>query len=207
MNINGNKTFHSAPQCSHCKRCTSYGNSVRLFVLPSVCLSVCHTSLCTVYTTQHGTILLIFLSYPPDNHHCSDHVYILDWRGGGNQSSNLYWEQCLNKNEANTVWEADRQAAVLWVGSARRDCRSRATWRWWTPECSSCTWQCLQTSSQPSPDSASVNTPRFSTSTFTRCMHCAARSLPITNHFGGPRTAIGRVCVCVCVCRIAVCRW
>jgi len=31
--------FYSAPQCSHCKRCTSYGNSVR----PSVCLSVCHT--------------------------------------------------------------------------------------------------------------------------------------------------------------------
>jgi len=27
--------FYSAPQCSHCKRCTSYGNSVR----PSVCLS------------------------------------------------------------------------------------------------------------------------------------------------------------------------
>jgi len=29
--------FYSAPQCSHCKRCTSYGNCVR----PSVCLSVC----------------------------------------------------------------------------------------------------------------------------------------------------------------------
>jgi len=28
--------FYSAPQCSHCKRCISYGNSVR----PSVCLSV-----------------------------------------------------------------------------------------------------------------------------------------------------------------------
>ena len=25
-------TFYSAPQCSHCKRCTSYGNSVRLSV-------------------------------------------------------------------------------------------------------------------------------------------------------------------------------
>jgi len=35
--------FYSAPQCSHCKRCTSYGNSVRLSVRPSVCLSVCHT--------------------------------------------------------------------------------------------------------------------------------------------------------------------
>jgi len=29
-------SFHSAPQCSHCKHCTSYGNSV--------CLSVCHTA-------------------------------------------------------------------------------------------------------------------------------------------------------------------
>jgi len=27
--------FYSAPLCSHCKRCTSYGNSV--------CPSVCHT--------------------------------------------------------------------------------------------------------------------------------------------------------------------
>ena len=30
--------FYSAPQCSHCKRCTSYSNSVCL----PVCLSVCH---------------------------------------------------------------------------------------------------------------------------------------------------------------------
>ena len=29
--------FYSAPQCSHCKRCTSYGNSVCLSVRPSVC--------------------------------------------------------------------------------------------------------------------------------------------------------------------------
>ena len=40
--------FCSAPQCSHCKRCTSYSNSVRpsvrLSVFPSVCLSVCHTT-------------------------------------------------------------------------------------------------------------------------------------------------------------------
>ena len=28
-------TFYSAPQCSHCKRCTSYGISVRLSVRPS----------------------------------------------------------------------------------------------------------------------------------------------------------------------------
>ena len=37
--------FYSSPQCSHCKRCTSYGNSVCLFVCPSVRLSVCHTPL------------------------------------------------------------------------------------------------------------------------------------------------------------------
>jgi len=29
--------FYSAPQCSHCKRCTSYSNSVCLSVCPSVC--------------------------------------------------------------------------------------------------------------------------------------------------------------------------
>jgi len=29
LNLNG-ICFYSAPQCSHCKRCTSYGNSVRL---------------------------------------------------------------------------------------------------------------------------------------------------------------------------------
>jgi len=33
--------FYSAPQCSHCKRCTSYSNSVRLSVCPSVRPSVC----------------------------------------------------------------------------------------------------------------------------------------------------------------------
>ena len=32
--------FYSAPQSSHCKRCTSYSNSVRLSVRPSVRLSV-----------------------------------------------------------------------------------------------------------------------------------------------------------------------
>jgi len=32
-------SFYSAPQRWHCKRCTSYGNSVRLSVRPSVCLS------------------------------------------------------------------------------------------------------------------------------------------------------------------------
>jgi len=33
--------FYSAPQCSHCKRCTSYGNSDRLSVRLSLRLSVC----------------------------------------------------------------------------------------------------------------------------------------------------------------------
>jgi len=34
------RIFYSAPQCSHCKRCTSYSNSGRLSVCLSVCLSV-----------------------------------------------------------------------------------------------------------------------------------------------------------------------
>ena len=36
-NLFKNSFLYSAPQCSHCKRCTSYGNSVCL----SVCLSIC----------------------------------------------------------------------------------------------------------------------------------------------------------------------
>jgi len=35
--------FLQRAQCSHCKRCISYGNSVRPSVRPSVRLSVCHT--------------------------------------------------------------------------------------------------------------------------------------------------------------------
>ena len=31
--------FYSAPQCWHCKRCTSYSNSVRLSIPVCVCLS------------------------------------------------------------------------------------------------------------------------------------------------------------------------
>ena len=42
--------FYSAPQCSHFKRCTSYGNSARL----SVCLSV--TRRCCVKTMAHSTV-------------------------------------------------------------------------------------------------------------------------------------------------------
>ena len=36
-----NSYFYSAPQCSHCKRCTSYSNSVCLSVCLCVCESVC----------------------------------------------------------------------------------------------------------------------------------------------------------------------
>jgi len=46
--------FYSAPQCSHCKRCTSYGNYVRLSVRPSVCLSV--TRQYCVKTTARSTV-------------------------------------------------------------------------------------------------------------------------------------------------------
>ena len=42
--------FYSAPQCSHCKRCTSYGISVRLSVRPSVIRRYC------VKTTARSTV-------------------------------------------------------------------------------------------------------------------------------------------------------
>jgi len=35
--------YYSAPQCSHCKRCTSYSISARLSVRLSDRPSVCHT--------------------------------------------------------------------------------------------------------------------------------------------------------------------
>jgi len=38
-----NLTLLQRAQCSHCKRCISYGNSVRLSVCSSVRPSVCHT--------------------------------------------------------------------------------------------------------------------------------------------------------------------
>ena len=47
--------FYSAPQCWHCKRCTSYSNSVRLPVCLSVCLSV--TRQYCVKTTERRMIL------------------------------------------------------------------------------------------------------------------------------------------------------
>jgi len=48
--IRHNWTFYSAPQCSDCKRCTSYGNSVRLSVRPSVTRRYC------VKTTARSTV-------------------------------------------------------------------------------------------------------------------------------------------------------
>jgi len=49
-------SFYSAPQCSHCKRCTttSYSNSVCLSVSPSVRLSV--TRRYCVKTTSRSTV-------------------------------------------------------------------------------------------------------------------------------------------------------
>ena len=47
-------TFYSAPQCWHCKRCTSYGNSVRLSVRLFVCLSA--TRRYCVKTTARSTV-------------------------------------------------------------------------------------------------------------------------------------------------------
>jgi len=44
------KRFYSAPQCSHCKRCTTYGISVRLSVCPSVTRRYC------VKTTARSTV-------------------------------------------------------------------------------------------------------------------------------------------------------
>ena len=51
------KHFNSAPQCSHCKRCTSYSNSVRLSVHPSVRLSA--TRWYCVKTTACSTVQFI----------------------------------------------------------------------------------------------------------------------------------------------------
>jgi len=42
--------FYSEPQCSHCKRCTSYGISVCLSICPSVTRRYC------VKTTAHSTV-------------------------------------------------------------------------------------------------------------------------------------------------------
>ena len=48
--------FYSSPQCSHCKRCSSYSNSVRLSLRPSVC----HTPvLCQNDGTQHGAVCTV----------------------------------------------------------------------------------------------------------------------------------------------------
>jgi len=52
-------SFYSTPQCSHCKRCTSYSNSILPSVRPSVCQSVTHRY-CVKTTTRsmvHGCSL------------------------------------------------------------------------------------------------------------------------------------------------------
>jgi len=51
--------FYSTPQCAHCKRCTSYGNSVCL----SVCLSVrpSATRRYCVKTTARSTVQFALL--------------------------------------------------------------------------------------------------------------------------------------------------
>jgi len=51
-------SFLQRAQCSHCKRCISYGNSVCLSVSPSVCLSVCLsvTRRYCVKTTARSTV-------------------------------------------------------------------------------------------------------------------------------------------------------
>jgi len=48
--VHHNQVYYSAPQCSHCKSCTSYGISVRLSVRPSVTRRYC------VKTTARSTV-------------------------------------------------------------------------------------------------------------------------------------------------------
>jgi len=57
LTLYGVARFYSAPQCSHCKRCTSYDNSVR----PSVCLSVCLSHAGIVKTTARSTVQFALL--------------------------------------------------------------------------------------------------------------------------------------------------
>ena len=51
-------SFLQRAQCSHCKRCISYSNSVRLSVCLSVCLSICLSVTCRycVKTTARSTV-------------------------------------------------------------------------------------------------------------------------------------------------------
>ena len=53
------RQFLQRTQCSHCKRCISYSNSVRLSVCPSVCLSV--TRRYCVKTTERSTVQFALL--------------------------------------------------------------------------------------------------------------------------------------------------
>jgi len=54
LGIGPHSSFLQRAQCSHCKRCTSYSNSVRPSVCPSVCLSV--TLRYCVKTTARSTM-------------------------------------------------------------------------------------------------------------------------------------------------------
>jgi len=52
VNASSSPNFYSAPQCSHCKRCTSYGNSVRLSVwlsLAGIVSKRLHVARCSLH--------------------------------------------------------------------------------------------------------------------------------------------------------------
>ena len=54
--------FYSAPQCSHCKRCTSYGNSVRPSVTRRYCVKT--TACSTVQFALSDSKMCLVLSKP-----------------------------------------------------------------------------------------------------------------------------------------------
>jgi len=64
-------SFYSAPQCSHCKRCTSYGNSVCMSVRPSVTRRYCvkTTARCTVHFALSDSKMCLVLKKPKKYFH------------------------------------------------------------------------------------------------------------------------------------------
>ena len=54
--------FYSAPQCSHCKRCTGYGNSVRLSVTRQHCVKT--TARSTVQFALSDSKICLVLQTP-----------------------------------------------------------------------------------------------------------------------------------------------
>jgi len=56
------RNFYSAPQCSHCKRCTSYGNSVRLSVTCRYCVKT--TARSTVQFARSGSKMCLVFCKP-----------------------------------------------------------------------------------------------------------------------------------------------